>query len=157
MIEATKTKIFWKIAFIVVFIIYLLLLFYLTFFSHIYGRGYFHRSINLIPLKTILQYVSSQLPIKIIVVNLLGNIGAFVPMGFLLPLIFSKCSNSLRVVLISIGVSMFIEIIQYSFGVGAADADDLILNLAGGLAGYAIYSLARFAKLSYLKKFGNCE
>lgn len=151
MAEETKAKKILKIVFMIIFIIYLLFLFYLTFFSRLYGRGYSHRSLNLLPLKTILQYTSSKLSNRIIVTNLLGNIEAFVPMGFLLPVIFNKTINYLKAMVICAGISLFIEITQYTFAVGAADIDDLMLNLAGGLAGYVFYILAR---LFYKKLVG---
>lgn len=143
MIQKTKAKYFWRIAFRIIFILYLLFLFFLTFFSRFYGRGYFHRSMNLLPFGTILQYISGSLPNRIKVTNLLGNIEAFIPMGFLPPFVFNKSVSFLRAMMICAGISLFIEITQYTLAVGAMDVDDLILNLAGGATGYALYALAR--------------
>ena len=130
-----------KIILIILFIIYLSYLFYLTFFSHLYGREYFHRSINLIPFRTIYQYMTTSYNNKIVVINMLGNIAAFGPMGFLLPMVSKKFAGLWGTLLFAAGISLMIEITQYAFGIGAADIDDLFLNLAGGLLGYGIYKL----------------
>ena len=137
-----KAKAFWNVSIIIIFILYLLYLFYLTLFSHLYGRGYFHRSMNLIPFRTIHQYLYERYINKIVLINLLGNIAAFVPMGCLLPLVLKKSAGILGTLLLAGGISLMIEVTQYIFGVGAADIDDLLLNLAGGLSGYALYKLA---------------
>ena len=137
-----KARPFVKIIAVTVFILYLSYLFYLTFFSHLYGRGYFHRSMNLVPFMTIHSFLSSGY-IRGILVNVFGNIAAFVPMGLLLPLVFSKSARLYRTLLIAFGVSLMIETVQYSLGVGAADIDDLMLNLAGGLTGYVVYAAGR--------------
>ena len=139
---ANKSKIFLKIIAVTVFILYLSYLFYLTFFSHLYGRGYFHRSMNLVPFTTIQLFMVSG-RIRGILVNVFGNIAAFIPMGVLFPLVFNKSVRLCRTLLITFAVSLMIEIVQYAFGVGAADIDDLKLNLTGGLAGYVIFMALR--------------
>lgn len=145
---------FFKIILIILFVMYLSCLFFLTFFSRIYGRGYFHRSMNLIPFKTIHQYMTANYNSNIVMNNLLGNIAAFVPMGFLLPLVRNKSAGLLRTLLFAAGVSLMIEITQYIFGVGSTDIDDLFLNLDGGLLGYAFYKLAGmfYKKLTRLSR-----
>jgi len=70
------------------FVAYVLLLVYLTFFSQYYGRGIAQRSINIIPLKTIIEFLTSGYNMSSIITNLLGNIIAFMPMGFLLSIVF---------------------------------------------------------------------
>lgn len=74
----------------VFFTAYILYLMYLTFLDPLYGRGIVHRSINVIPLKTIIQFLTSNYNLKIIIINIAGNIAAFVPMGFLLPVLFKS-------------------------------------------------------------------
>lgn len=138
---AKAGKIIWSI----LFLLYLLLLLFLTMYSRFYGRGHIHRSMNLIPLKTILQYLNANINRNIIVTNLLGNVVAFMPMGFLLPLVSKKFSGFFRAVLLTAGFSLLIETAQYILGVGAADIDDLILNTAGGLLGFLIFLACRMA------------
>ncbi len=141
--QSTKAKMQFRYkAVLLLFILYLLYLLYLTLFSPFFGRGYFRRSVNFVPLRTVQQYMSGNLPIWIAIVNLLGNVAAFMPMGFLLPMVWKKAAGLGKCLLICAGVSFIIEAAQYVFGVGSADIDDLLLNTVGGLAGYAFYALA---------------
>lgn len=74
------------------------------------------------------------------VVNLVGNVIAFMPLGFLLPLLFPKKAGSLsRVILLSLMLSLGVELTQLVMNVGTFDVDDLLLNTAGGIIGYVVY------------------
>lgn len=123
------------------FIIYIVYLAYLTLFSSYYGRGYFHRSLNLIPFKTMVEYLHSTYNPNIIFTNLLGNIAAFIPMGLLSPLVFKSIDNVKRVTFIVLLSTLAVEILQYILGVGTADIDDIILNTLGGVIGFGLYRL----------------
>lgn len=83
------------------------------------------------------------------IVNFLGNIAMFMPIGLFLPMLFSKCSFS-RTVLIGLGISLLIELCQIPLGRGV-DIDDLWLNTLGAAVGYGIFVLARriWPKLAY--------
>jgi glycopeptide antibiotics resistance protein len=72
-------------------------------------------------------------------VNFLGNIVAFMPFGYFLPLLVKKCQNMFRIVLLSFELSLFVELIQLIFKLGCFDVDDLLLNTVGGLLGYLVY------------------
>lgn len=122
------------------FAMYILYLLYLTLFSSYYGRNYFHRNINLFPFKTMVEYLHSNHSIKSIIINLLGNIAAFLPMGLLLPLIFKKINSFKRVTIFIFLSSFTIEITQYILGVGTTDIDDIILNILGGILGFCLYN-----------------
>lgn len=132
-----------KILSVISFILYLLLLLFLTLYSDHYGRGIVHRSMNLIPFRTILLYLNTSINRNIIVTNLLGNIAAFMPMGFLLPLVSGKLSGLIRTTLATAGASLLIEIAQYVIGAGAADIDDIILNALGGALGFLVFLACR--------------
>jgi glycopeptide antibiotics resistance protein len=134
-----------KLIFTALFVAYVLLLAYLTFFSQYYGRGIAQRSINIIPLKTIIDFLTSGYNMNSIVTNLVGNIVAVMPMGFLLPIVFKKLGTFLRVCLVILFATTLIEVAQYFVGVGASDIDDVILNVLGGAIGNWIYRL--FLKL----------
>jgi glycopeptide antibiotics resistance protein len=97
--------------------------------------------INFIPLRTIIPYLEGKPSVYVAMENLLGNIFAFSPLGFLLPLLFKKCSKIKNTFLISTGISLFIEVIQVIFYLGSCDLDDLILNVLGSLIGFGIYRL----------------
>lgn len=140
--ERTKNKNPWLNAFFkAALIIYLLYLSYLTFFSSFFGRTNPHRSISLIPFKTIIHYITIQISTRIVLVNIAGNIVSFMPMGFILPLAFDKLKRFPRVLVTVMASSAVIEIMQYVAGVGVSDIDDLILNTIGGILGYLIYKV----------------
>lgn len=98
---------------------------------------------NIIPFKTITEYISAiftgsmnlDIPIK----NLLGNLILFLPMGIYLPLFFKKSRKFLSYFLIMIGILVAVELIQFFTRQGAFDIDDLILNLAGAFIGFALW------------------
>lgn len=133
------TKGLLKLTFTILLILYLSLLAYLVFFSQYYGREYSHHSINYIPFKTIVQYLRLSGSPEIVATNIFGNIIAFVPMGFLLPIVFMKMSRFENAILVIFIATCSIELSQYVAGVGACDIDDIILNLVGGAVGYGLY------------------
>ena len=64
-----------------------------------------------------------------------GNIGWFMPFGFILPLLIKKIDVK-KILLLTFLFSLFIEASQYMLMVGYTEIDDLILNTLGGLLGY---------------------
>lgn len=140
-----------KIVLIIFFIVYIFCLAFLTLFSRFYGRGYLHHGINIIPLRTITQYLTQSSNRNITITNIWGNIEAFIPMGFLLPIIFKKLNKFKKVFASVLIVSLLIEVLQYITGTGASDIDDVILNVLGGILGYLIYKV--FRKLFILLKY----
>lgn len=125
------------------FVMYILILIYLTLFSPYYGRIYFHRSFNFIPFKTIISFIKSsyKLNLEVVITNILGNIIAFIPMGFFLPIVFKKMNRFKIVVYIILFSTSSIEIFQYLLGVGTTDIDDIILNTLGGILGFILYRI----------------
>ncbi|MCR4436403.1 MAG: VanZ family protein [Clostridiales bacterium] len=132
-----------RIIFILLFILYIVYLSYLLFFSRDYGRTPGSRSYNLVPFATIRKYLYASGNADIALTNLMGNIGAFIPMGFLLPLAFKKFSGFLGTALTILLATAAVETVQYITGVGIWDVDDIILNMAGGIIGLAASRLVR--------------
>lgn len=130
-----------KALFVVFLTIYMLLLTYLTFFSKFYGRTIKHRSINIIPMRTISEFLTCGYGMRAVLINLAGNIVAFMPMGFLLPMVFSKLDKLYKVLIAAFLASFIIEVLQCAAGVGASDVDDVILNVAGAAAGWFVHRL----------------
>ncbi|TQK62789.1 glycopeptide antibiotics resistance protein [Brevibacillus sp. AG162] len=100
-----------------------------------------HRS-NLVPFHEIENYVKGIRYNQSwhSAVNFVGNVIAFMPLGFLLPLLFPKKAGSLfRVILLSLMLSLGLELTQLVMNVGTFDVDDLLLNTAGGIIGYVVY------------------
>ena len=65
------------------------------------------------------------------VVNFIGNIVAFVPMGLIPPLILGRRTKLWHVALFGLSLSLAIEGGQYLSGRRVTDVDDLILNTLG--------------------------
>ncbi len=81
------------------------------------------------------------------IANIGGNILGFVPMGIMLPILFSKLNSAKRVITTVSVISLCFELTQFIIGVGYCDIDDLIQNTLGGAIGYYVYK--RFGKNSF--------
>ena len=147
-----------KIYLYVIFILYIITLIQLTLFDSDYGRvglNFFNWSIenfesylrnnNLIPFKTIIEYVIRQ--DRVAIINLLGNLIAFAPMGFFLPLLFKKQNKLQNFILTNITIILTIEVLQFLSLSGSFDIDDLILNLLGALLIYGLYKIKKINKV----------
>lgn len=73
--------------------------------------------------------------------NIGGNILGFVPLGFLLPLVFFRRGRLVLTVGAVFLISFLFESVQRYTGLGVFDVDDLLLNTIGGLSGYLFYLL----------------
>ena len=105
---------------------------------------------NLIPFKTILYYLLGHNGLLIGGINIVGNIIALVPLGFLVPMVFSKI-NWNKIFLIALGSGLIIEGMQAVLHVGIFDIDDVLLNGLGVLIGFGKFNL--FEKFSKKTKF----
>lgn len=83
-------------------------------------------------------------------INFIGNICLFIPIGFCIPLLWNK-SSFRRTVLIGFLISLFIEVCQFPQARGT-DVDDLWINTLGVIIGYLLYvGVTRFASDFILK------
>ena len=130
----------------ILFYLYLIVMFYFVLFSERYGRetGYDTSHVNLELFKEIKRFwmYRSLLTPEAFITNLVGNVFALSPIGFLLPVMTEKKRGLIKVVLGSFLFSLIIESCQYIFKVGVFDVDDLLLNTIGGLIGYIIYKIS---------------
>ena len=127
----------------IVFSLYLLIVLNLTIFR--FNFYYDERQLNL-SLFTDLIKIYRNGGIGEFFRLFLGNIGWFVPFGFLLP-ILSKRKSFIFTIAIGLVFSLFIETTQFIFYKGVAELDDLILNVFGAAVGYLLYKMAqRFYK-----------
>ncbi|HBG5345866.1 TPA: VanZ family protein [Clostridioides difficile] len=111
------------------------------------------RYVNLIPFYTIYQFITdSNIDFMRATVNIIENIGIFIPMGFFSPIVF-KNSNKRTIIIAIILVSLVFESIQYILALGSSDIDDIILNLLGGIIGIAIYINMNKLFPNNIKKF----
>ncbi len=127
------------------FIIYGAVLFYLVFLSNAYGRNnqeiLRYQNINLVPFKTIINYLNAWDVVNpsVVITNVYGNIFVFLPFGFLGPIVLQRLRRFLPLFIYSFLLSFSIEMVQGLLGVGVVDVDDLILNIFGALIGYGLY------------------
>jgi len=132
---------------IVLFFIYFVVLFYFLFFSEEMGRTYSEREYhyNLIPFHEINRFIQyyEVLGMEAVVLNLAGNVAAFMPFGFFLPVFSERCRTIFNTVLYSFELSVLVELIQLITKVGSFDVDDIILNTLGGALGYLVYKIVR--------------
>ena len=77
------------------------------------------------------------------VLNLVGNVTMFAPLGIVWPSVFKKLNGSVKVLGAGMGFSLCIELFQLLFCERATDIYDLILNTAGFAMGYGIYLLVK--------------
>lgn len=120
--------------------IYMVVLVYFLFFSERYGRadGNTEYHYNLELFKEIKRFIKyrDKLGVESFVVNIFGNIFAFSPFGFALPIISRKNRHFFNILLLSLEFSLVVEVLQLVFKVGIFDVDDLFMNTLGGIIGY---------------------
>ena len=108
----------------------------------------YHRVIELVPFNQIFGYLSGELNVSptTVIYNVFGNIAIFVPLGIYLALFRKDKRLSVNMLLVFL-TSLSVEVIQFAFGLGISDIDDIILNCLGGFIGLLIYKgLARLLK-----------
>lgn len=152
-----------RFAQILLFLLFIGNLSYLLFFDRDFGRAnqtlnyslseYFQLNVNLIPFNTIKLYIhayqENTLSLNAIVLNLLGNIVAFMPFAYFLPALF-RSQRKWYVFFITMLFSITsVEVIQVLTQSGCGDVDDLILNLSGVFCLYLIFKLPLINKMVY--------
>lgn len=127
----------------ILYVLYLCLLFYFLFFSEGFGRTGIsvEYRYNLVLFREIKRFYLYRyiLGNRAFFINVFGNVIAFMPMGFLQPLLSDRQRRKILVVLNCFIVSLLVETIQLVFKIGCFDVDDLFLNTLGGLFGLMIY------------------
>ncbi len=128
------------------FYLYIIMMSYFLFFSERYGRDYISDNYryNLEFFKEIKRFIiyRQQLGLEIFVVNILGNVLAFAPFGFMLPLLNKRYRNFFVIVFSSILFSIAVETVQLILKVGIFDVDDIMMNSLGGFIGYMIFLIS---------------
>ncbi len=111
--------------------------------------------INLIPFHILRETyieVTRYGNVEYFLINFLGNIGIFMPLGFLPPLLW-RLRNG-QVLLLGFSVSLTIELMQL-FLPRSTDVDDLLLNTLGTLLGLLLYRWLEKRFPAFCKKFKN--
>lgn len=141
----------------IAFLLYFVVLFYFLFFSEELGRTYSERTYhyNLIPFHEIRRFIVYRriLGWKAVVLNLWGNILAFLPFGFFLPIHSMRCQKFRYTAFYSFELSLSVELLQLVLKVGSFDVDDLLLNTVGGCLGFLVYTaVIHFWRKQYGRK-----
>ena len=133
----------------VIGIVYAVVILYFLFLRNRFdiGGSYWEHlamNINVVPLNTIKQmvylivYGSNPYLIPYAVINLLGNIAGFVPLGLLLPVTWEKLRTFKKTFFCAALSILLVEVIQLFTLRGSFDIDDLFLNLIGVAVGFLL-------------------
>ena len=117
--------------------LYIMAVFYVTDPGTLYGLlslkprhlGYLAEHINLIPFSREIQVVGYGL-----------NVVMFLPLGFLIPLIWKELGKLRYILAAGCGLSTLIEVSQL-LSLRGTDVDDVIMNTLGAVLGYGLYRL----------------
>ena len=116
--------------------------------------SYILKNVNIIPFKVFAdtyKAVFKNNNINYFLINFLGNIIMFMPIGFAVPLLFNKIKTK-KILLIGFCCSLFIELCQLPIA-RKTDIDDLWLNTLGVFFGYCLYVLLNKFFSQFFKKF----
>lgn len=112
-------------------------------------REMLQKSINLTPLFTIRNYLqvvlyrTNDAVFGHCLINLLGNILLFIPIGFLLPKLWKTMRNFFIFIIFVLLLILLVELTQLFTLLGSFDVDDIILNLTGMIIGYLIWAISK--------------
>lgn len=102
-------------------------------------------NINLIPFATVKLFLNaiqgslSDYTVKHSLINLIGNVVMFIPLGYFIPSVSKKNSSFRKCISLCALIILIVEIVQLFTLLGSCDIDDFILNIAGIIIGYGIY------------------
>lgn len=135
----------------ILFVLYILLLIYLLFLSEGFGRKASELReyrYNLIPFQEIRRFwvYREQLGVYAVLINIGGNIAAFVPFGFFLPILSYRFRNGFLTSLLGFSLSLLVESVQLILRVGCFDVDDLMLNTLGAIVGYLLFGISNYIR-----------
>ena len=133
----------WKL----LFLVYAALMLWLLFDREggVPGEAYWlqvQQNMNLEPFHTIKLFwnvLDREEYRRLAIINLGGNIGMFIPLGFFLPTLWASLQKWWRTWLATLLIMLAVELIQLFTLRGSFDVDDLILNLLGAAMGYIVY------------------
>ena len=117
-----------------------------------YVIGFSADDLNLIPLQITVNTFKQLFKgsYSLFVINFLGNIIVFMPLGFFVMLLYRP--KLWKCVLVGTFSSLFIEVCQIFIIGRKTDIDDIFLNTAGCFAGAVIYKLCFYIRENKKKK-----
>lgn len=148
-----------KNTFVFMFCLYIVFLLDLVLFDSYFGRSgihfdreglryYINNKINLIPFDTIRRYFTHRVTFYSFAVNIIGNLSAFAPLGFFIPLLFERINSAFKLIFTVALTVASVELLQLLMQTGSCDIDDLILNTFGAYIVYIVLKIPLIKKLS---------
>lgn len=131
----------WRKISLVILVIYSLLLVYWMIwgFARMTQSEYMY---NLTPFSTIKHFIQiDSFNTKTWIINLVGNIGVFIPFGILIPLVFGV--RFIKLLIINFVGLLILETTQLVTRKGSFDVDDFLLNTVGVIIGYLLFIITR--------------
>lgn len=129
----------------ILFYLYIIVIFYFVLLSERYGRntGYTTSHVNLVVFQEIKRFWTYRhlLSAEAVITNVFGNIFAFSPFGFMIPVVIERRKALFLAVFATFIFSLVIETSQLFMRVGVFDVDDLLMNTIGGFLGYLVYRI----------------
>lgn len=164
--EGVKSRVIKRI-FMIGFFAYIVLLLKYTMFDGHFGReigvlanldnlksaykSYIATRSNFEPFETIIMYTialkNGLISLRLYLINILGNIVAFMPLALFLPICFPKTKKFWIFFVHVMFIGLSIEVMQIMFMTGSFDVDDIILNVSGALIAYGIFHTKPIYKL----------
>lgn len=133
--------------------VYGMILLYVLFFRRIGAdypwtySEYLTAMYNFIPFKSVYDlFTAPVLPASVVfrfALNFFGNILLFIPWGVLLPACFERMRSFRRFAILTLITLIAVEAIQILTMLGCFDVEDILLNMAGGCIGYAIWTFRK--------------
>ena len=126
------------------YITYMVALIYMLFLSD--GRDVMSTyRYNLEPFKEIERFIRYRHVVgyEALLINVVGNVVAFMPFGFFMPHIATKKTDFFKVFFHTFMFTLLVESVQLVTKLGRFDIDDIILNTIGGVLGYITYLIYR--------------
>lgn len=96
---------------------------------------------NVVPFRSIIFDI--QRGGLLLLLNVIGNIIAFMPVGLLVPQLSARRRGWLTVALSALVLSGSIEVLQGTLTRRVSDIDDVLLNVFGALLGYGLFLVIR--------------
>lgn len=130
----------------ILFLAYVGLMIWLLFLQRVdTGGTIVEQNWNFVPLKTLKLYwkllsSGNEYYVRQAVINLVGNVVMFIPLGFFLPVVWKPLRKFWLCLLCAFGIVVLVELIQWLTGLGSCDVDDLVLNIPGVIIGYWVYA-----------------
>ncbi|CAM3149420.1 VanZ family protein [Filibacter tadaridae] len=133
---------------VVIFLLFMTALFSQTILTFLYTGPAINHSflnVNIVPFQVFKDNYFAITELNLwqpFIINFIGNICIFMPIGFMVPILWKKFDRFWKVSLVGFCISLFIETTQLT-QYRSSDIDDLWLNTLGCMIGYQVYIIVK--------------